>query len=174
MASKSLHEVHGICKLNSDLIIYLLAIPIDLIFFQRLDTIIFIAGLIGTIYDSVDQTDAASKSKNSFSIIKRPFEKILKCFILDKSSGFEVILIMRSIRLIKLVGSFQRFRIIIDTIAIIVPSLLTYLLLILTIFYIFSMCGLEFFGHLIKDQKSSVSQVYNCQNSFLTNTDFSR
>ena len=80
---------------------------------------------------------------------------------------------MRSIRLIKLVGSFKRFRKIIDTIAIIIPSLFTYLMLILTFFYIFSMIGLELFGNLIKDQKPFDSP-YNCYNQFLNGTDFAK
>ena len=96
----------------------------------------------------------------------------------EKSEYFEVILILRFLRVVKLLGTIKRFRIIINTIAIIIPSLITYMMLVLTVFYVFSMIGLELFGNTIKNQELhtlNTTQVsYNCHNDFITNTDFSK
>jgi two pore calcium channel protein 3 len=118
--------------------------------------VVVTSGLIAGIADEIEQAD-------------------------EKNQFFEVILILRVLRLIKLLGSIKRFRIIIDTVGIIVPSLFTYGMLVLTVFYMFSMIGLELFGATIKNQaynytlsSSQISQTYNCYNDFLTNTDFSK
>jgi hypothetical protein len=67
-----------------------------------------------------------------------------------------------------------RFRTIITTIAIITPSLITYGMLLLTIFYIFSMIGMEIFGDVIKTQTFVNADSYNCYNSRLKDSDFTR
>lgn len=90
----------------------------------------------------------------------------------EEKEFFDIVLVLRSLRLIKLIGNIKRFRIIIDTIATIIPSLLTYAMLVLTIFYMFSMIGMEFFGKTIQSQ--SDGPVYNCQNDLLSNTDFAK
>ncbi len=80
---------------------------------------------------------------------------------------------MRSIRLIQIVGLFEGFRRVIDTIALIIPSLFTYLLLMLSIFYMFSMVGLEIFAEVIKSQDPNESP-YNCFNGYLNGSDFAK
>jgi hypothetical protein len=54
----------------------------------------------------------------------------------------------------------------------ITPSLITYGMLLLTIFYIFSMIGLEIFGSAIKTQDFKPGESYNCLNSRLTDSEF--
>jgi hypothetical protein len=54
----------------------------------------------------------------------------------------------------------------------ITPSLLTYGMLLLTIYYIFSMIGLELFGTAIKSQDFRPGQSYNCFNSKLNESEF--
>jgi len=55
----------------------------------------------------------------------------------------------------------------------ITPSLVTYGMILLTIYYIFSMVGMEIFGDAVKTQDSYAS-VYNCMSDKLTDTDFAR
>ena len=83
---------------------------------NRFDIIVVFASLVGTIYEN------ASPS--------------------TQTEGFELILILRSLRLIKLIGGFKRFRLIINTIGTIIPSLIIYLMLVAAIFYIFPLVGL--------------------------------
>jgi hypothetical protein len=102
-----------------------------------------------------------------------PFKYNLR--ILDDATQlFEVVLILRSLRLIKFLASVNRFRTIITTIAIITPSLLTYAMLLLTIYYVFSMIGMELFGNVIQTQYEKDGLDYNCFNSKLKDTDFTR
>lgn len=57
----------------------------------------------------------------------------------------------------------------------ITPSLLTYALLILTIYYIFAMIGMEIFGDIIKSQSfNPSSNISDCSNLKLIGSDFAR
>lgn len=82
----------------------------------------------------------------------------------------EVILILRLLRLLKLFAEIKRFRIVITTIMNITPSLVTYATLILTVYYIFAMIGMEIYSDKIK---SDTHDLY-CGNSKLNNTEFAK
>jgi hypothetical protein len=45
---------------------------------------------------------------------------------------------------------------------------------LLTIFYVFSMIGMELFGKTIQTQEYYSNQVYDCKNPNLINTDFTK
>ena len=55
----------------------------------------------------------------------------------------------------------------------ILPSLLTYASLILTIYYIFAMLGMEIFANVIKSDHSS-NDTNDCSNKKLIGTEFAR
>lgn len=62
------------------------------------------------------------------------------------------------------------------TIGVIIPSLLTYGMLLLTIYYVFSMIGMEIFGKVITYQKYDSSlKSFDCNtNGKLNDTDFAK
>ena len=96
-----------------------------------------------------------------------------KIFIFkDSTKVLEIVLILRLLRLLKLLASIERFRVVITTIMNITPSLLTYASLILTIYYIFAMIGMELFANVIKDEHTNGS--INCGNDNLKDKEFAR
>jgi len=85
----------------------------------------------------------------------------------------EIILILRLLRLLKLFSNIQRFRVVITTIMNITPSLMTYATLILTVYYIFAMIGMEIFGNKIMFNPNDLD-FKNCSNALLIDTEFAK
>ncbi|KAK3863749.1 hypothetical protein Pcinc_030506 [Petrolisthes cinctipes] len=86
----------------------------------------------------------------------------------------DVLLVLRVLRLVKIVGSVQRFKVIVHTISKIVPSLLTYGAIMLVFYYMFAMVGMESFQGLVKFTGYDIeegSELY-CSNEALIHSPF--
>ncbi|XP_069024306.1 two pore segment channel 3 [Embiotoca jacksoni] len=147
------------------LVLYLLEILLKLYvfepraFFSRhnfwnwFDTIIIISALVATIINS------AMKSSEGYTSRQ----------ILD------IVFILRVLRLIRVVDSIERFRTIINTLVRIGPAILTFGQLIIVVYYIFAMVGMELFKGKVKfyEDTSDPAKAY-CGNPLLKGTAFAQ
>ncbi|KAG7492981.1 hypothetical protein MATL_G00019890 [Megalops atlanticus] len=92
-------------------------------FWNWFDTIIVVSALIATIINSALRSSGGYTSRQ----------------ILD------IIFILRVLRLIRIVDSIERFRTILNTLIKIGPAILTFGQLIIVVYYIFAMVGMELF-----------------------------
>ncbi|XP_060919809.1 two pore segment channel 3 isoform X1 [Labrus mixtus] len=120
-------------------------------FWNWFDTIIVVSALIATIINS------AIKSSGGYSSRQ----------ILD------IVFILRVLRLIRVVDSIKRFRTIINTLIRIGPAILTFGQLIIVVYYIFAMVGMELFKGKVKyyEDTSDPASEY-CGNLLLKGTPF--
>ncbi|XP_005945747.1 two pore segment channel 3 [Haplochromis burtoni] len=123
-------------------------------FWNWFDTIIVISALVATIVNSV------MKSSSHFSSRQ----------ILD------IVFILRVLRLIRVVDSIKRFRTIINTLIRIGPAILTFGQLIIVVYYIFAMVGMELFKGKVTfyEQSSTDPAKAYCGNPLLNGTDFAK
>uniref|UniRef100_A0A3B4A6H2 Ion transport domain-containing protein n=1 Tax=Periophthalmus magnuspinnatus TaxID=409849 RepID=A0A3B4A6H2_9GOBI len=148
------------------LVVYLLEILLKLYvheprgFFSRhnfwnwFDTIIVVAALIATIVNSALKSSSGYTSRQ----------------VLD------IVFILRVLRLIRVVDSIDRFRAIINTLIRIGPAILTFGQLILVVYYIFAMVGMELFQGRVQffgPDSEAPERVY-CGNPLLKDTAFAR
>ncbi|XP_010772901.1 two pore segment channel 3 [Notothenia coriiceps] len=121
-------------------------------FWNWFDTIIVISALIATIINS------------SMSVGTYTSRQIL-----------DIVFILRVLRLIRVVDSIKRFRTIINTLIRIGPAILTFGQLILVVYYVFAMVGMELFKHKVKfyEDSSDPAKAY-CGNVLLKGTDFAQ
>ncbi|XP_040893116.1 two pore segment channel 3 isoform X2 [Toxotes jaculatrix] len=123
-------------------------------FWNWFDTIIVVSALIATIVNS------AMKSLGGYTSRE----------ILD------IVFILRVLRLIRVVDSIKRFRTIINTLIRIGPAILTFGQLIIVVYYIFAMVGMELFKNRVKfygADSSDPAKAY-CGNPLLNGTDFAQ
>uniref|UniRef100_A0A8P4G0D7 Ion transport domain-containing protein n=1 Tax=Dicentrarchus labrax TaxID=13489 RepID=A0A8P4G0D7_DICLA len=119
-------------------------------FWNWFDTIIVVSALIATIINS------AMKSSN---------RQIL-----------DIVFILRVLRLIRVVDSIKRFRAIINTLIRIGPAILTFGQLIIVVYYIFAMVGMELFKGKVKffEEDSTDPDKAFCGNTDLKGTAFAQ
>ncbi|KAL2087299.1 hypothetical protein ACEWY4_018358 [Coilia grayii] len=123
-------------------------------FWNWFDTVIIIAALIATIANWALKSSAVYTSRQ----------------ILD------IVFILRVFRLIRVVDSIKRFRAIINTLIKIWPTILTFGQLILVVYYIFAMVGMELFKnkvHFYAPDSTDPDKEY-CGNSLLKGTTFAK
>ncbi|XP_066953785.1 two pore calcium channel protein 1-like isoform X3 [Macrobrachium rosenbergii] len=88
--------------------------------------------------------------------------------------SLDVLLVLRVLRLVKIIGSVARFKIIVHSINKIIPSLLTYGGVVMVFYYIFAIIGVESFQGLVRfsgyDNKEGTELF--CGNKKLNNTEF--
>uniref|UniRef100_A0A8C1G3T0 Two pore segment channel 3 n=2 Tax=Cyprinus carpio TaxID=7962 RepID=A0A8C1G3T0_CYPCA len=121
-------------------------------FWNWFDTIIIVSALFGTIINSALKHCYTSRQ------------------ILD------IVFILRVVRLIRLVDSIKRFRAIINTLIKIGPTILTFGQLIVVVYYIFAMVGMELFKgkvQFFEPNSTSPDQEY-CGNPLLKGTTFAK
>ncbi|XP_030627734.1 two pore segment channel 3 [Chanos chanos] len=121
-------------------------------FWNWFDTIIIVSALIATIINSALKSSGGYTSRQ----------------VLD------IVFILRVLRLIRVVDNVKRFRAIINTLIRIGPAILTFGQLILVIYYIFAMVGMELFQGKIKFFEANSmdpGQEY-CGNPLLKGTTF--
>uniref|UniRef100_A0A667XEK3 Two pore segment channel 3 n=1 Tax=Myripristis murdjan TaxID=586833 RepID=A0A667XEK3_9TELE len=119
-------------------------------FWNWFDTIIVISALIATIVNTAVES----------SLHYSPRE------ILD------IVFVLRVLRLIRVVDSIKRFRTIINTLIRIGPTILTFGQLIVVIYYIFAMVGMELFKGKVRYVESSDPQQTDCGNPLLKDSAF--
>ncbi|XP_031419480.1 two pore segment channel 3 [Clupea harengus] len=123
-------------------------------FWNWFDTVIVIAALIATIFNSALTSSEGYTSRQ----------------ILD------IVFILRVLRLVRVVDSIQRFRTIINTLIKIGPTISTFGQLILVIYYIFAMVGMELFKdkvHFFPPNSTDPHKDY-CGNPLLKGTAFAK
>nr|XP_046232993.1 two pore segment channel 3 isoform X1 [Scatophagus argus] len=120
----------------------------------RFDTIIVVSALIATIINSATKSSGGYTSRQ----------------ILD------IVFILRVLRLIRVVDSIKRFRTIINTLIRIGPAILTFGQLIVVVYYIFAMVGMELFKGKVKfyEEDSTDPEKKYCGNPLLKGTDFAQ
>lgn len=123
-------------------------------FWNWFDTSIIIAALIVTIVNTALKTASPYSSQQ----------------ILD------IVFILRVLRLIRIVDSIQRFRVIMNTLINIVPTMVTFGGLILAIYYVFAIIGMEAFKGKITffEENSKDPQAEYCGNPALRDSAFAR
>ncbi|KAG8123127.1 hypothetical protein E2320_018528 [Naja naja] len=123
-------------------------------FWNWFDTSIIIAALIATVLNTALKSVTAYNSQQ----------------ILD------IVFILRVLRLIRIIDSVQRFRVIMNTLINIVPTMLTFGALILVVYYIFSIIGMEIFHGKIQFFAGNTTspQAMYCGNPVLSGTTFAR
>ncbi|XP_076048440.1 uncharacterized protein LOC143029602 [Oratosquilla oratoria] len=84
----------------------------------------------------------------------------------------DVLMVLRVLRLVKIVGSIKRFRVIVLTINKIIPSLVTYGGVLLVFCYIFAIIGMEVFHGLVVFYGYDEGSKPFCGNEALVSTDF--
>eukprot|EP00112_Aurelia_sp_Birch-Aquarium-sp1_P004032 Seg1455.3 transcript_id=Seg1455.3/GoldUCD/mRNA.D3Y31 product="Two pore calcium channel protein 1" protein_id=Seg1455.3/GoldUCD/D3Y31 len=105
--------------------------------------------------------------------------------ILEASLGFsfeglDVLMVLRVLRLFKIVGNYQRFKVIVNTIMQIGPAILTYGGIMYIFYYIYSVIGMEAFSGYIKDDWPSNTTNHTdifppfCGNEKLENSEYVR
>ncbi|CAK6981403.1 two pore segment channel 3 [Scomber scombrus] len=123
-------------------------------FWNWFDTIIVVAALIATIINSAMKSSGGYTSRQ----------------ILD------IVFILRVLRLIRVVDSIKRFRAIINTLIRIGPAILTFGQLIIVVYYIFAMVGMELFKGKVQSyslDSTDPAKAY-CGNPLLKGTDFAK
>ncbi|XP_067115529.1 two pore segment channel 3 [Osmerus mordax] len=123
-------------------------------FWNWFDTIIVISALVATIINSAVKSSGGYTSRQ----------------ILD------IVFILRVLRLIRIVDSIERFRAIINTLIKIGPTILTFGQLIVVVYYIFAMVGMELFKGRINffPEDSTDPEKEYCGNPLLKGTAFAR
>ncbi|XP_038570705.1 two pore segment channel 3 isoform X1 [Micropterus salmoides] len=120
----------------------------------RFDTIIVISALIATIVNSAVESPDGYTSRQ----------------ILD------IVFILRVLRLVRVVDSIKRFRAIINTLIRIGPAILTFGQLIIVVYYVFAMVGMELFKGKLKfyEEGSTDPGKEYCGNPLLKGTAFAQ
>ncbi|XP_076151868.1 two pore segment channel 3 isoform X2 [Alosa pseudoharengus] len=123
-------------------------------FWNWFDTIIVVAALIATIFNWALSSSGGYTSRQ----------------ILD------IVFILRVLRLVRVVDSIKRFRTIINTLIKIGPTILTFGQLILVVYYIFAMVGMELFKGKVRflPPDSTDPQKEYCGNLLLKGTAFAK
>ncbi|MED6260089.1 hypothetical protein ATANTOWER_000918 [Ataeniobius toweri] len=122
-------------------------------FWNWFDTIVVFAALIATIINSALKSSGGYTSRQ----------------VLD------IVFVLRVLRLIRVVDCIERFRAIINTLIRIGPAILTFGQLILVVYYIFAMVGMELFKNKVKfyEDLSNPESTY-CGNPLLKGSTFAQ
>ncbi|XP_028676358.2 two pore segment channel 3 [Erpetoichthys calabaricus] len=121
-------------------------------FWNWFDTTVIIAALLATI---INMTLISTEVYNSREVL-------------------DIVFILRVLRLIRIVDSIKRFRAIINTLINIGPTMINFGQLILVVYYIFAVIGMEVFKNKIKFYNSNSSEPLSefCGNDILKDSAF--
>jgi len=86
----------------------------------------------------------------------------------------DFLMVIRCLRLMKIVVNYKQFSVIIKTIVNILPSMLTYGAVLLCVYYIFAILGMELFSGLITHKGTGDEMDQICNNLKLNNSEFAR
>ncbi|CAM5103970.1 unnamed protein product [Eretmochelys imbricata] len=123
-------------------------------FWNWFDTFIIIAALVATILNT------SLKSASQY----------------NSQQVLDIVFILRVLRLIRIVDSIQRFRVIMNTLINIVPTMLTFGGLALVVYYMFAIIGMELFQGKIQffSRNSTAHHALECGNPALKDSLFAR
>ncbi|XP_073647219.1 two pore channel protein 2-like isoform X4 [Tursiops truncatus] len=123
-------------------------------FWNWFDTLIIIAALVATVANTTIQS---ARKYNSQQIL-------------------DIVLILRILRLLRIIVSIQRFRVIVTTLINIGPTMLTFGGLVLVVYYVFAIIGMEVFHGKVHffDPSSTSPDALVCGNPALKDSAFAR
>ncbi|KAB1256904.1 Two pore calcium channel protein 1 [Camelus dromedarius] len=123
-------------------------------FWNWFDTLIIIAALVATVANTTIQS---ARKYNSQQIL-------------------DIVLILRILRLLRVIVSIQRFRVIVTTLINIGPTMLTFGGLVLVVYYVFAIIGMEAFHGRVHffGPNSTSPDALTCGNSALRDSAFAR
>ncbi|CAF4442256.1 unnamed protein product, partial [Rotaria sp. Silwood2] len=98
---------------------------------------------------------------------------IIKTLSLNRDV-LDAILVIRVLRLVKLVGNVERFKVIFGTFSKVIPTLITYLRVMFMTYYVFAMIGMEIFQNRIVHLDSNSTFAEFCNDTRLNGSDFSK
>lgn len=84
------------------------------------------------------------------AIIGTSIESFMDSNAEDKTRTLDILLVLRVLRLVKIIGGIDRFQVIVTTILNLGPSILTYGGVLIVVFYVFAIIGMELFHNKIK------------------------
>ncbi|KAM5253137.1 two pore channel protein 2-like isoform 4-T4 [Hipposideros larvatus] len=121
---------------------------------HRFDTLIIIAALVATVANTTIQS---ARKYNSQQIL-------------------DIVLILRILRLLRVIVSIQRFRVIVTTLINIGPTMLTFGGLVLVVYYVFAIIGMEAFHGKVRffDLNFTAPDALVCGNPALKDSAFAR
>ncbi|XP_023107663.1 two pore calcium channel protein 1-like isoform X1 [Felis catus] len=123
-------------------------------FWNWFDTLIIIAALVATVANTTIQS---ARKYNSQQIL-------------------DIVLILRILRLLRIIVSIQRFRVIVTTLINIGPTILTFGGLVLVVYYVFAIIGMEAFHGKVRfsDPNFTSPDALVCGNPALKDSAFAR
>ncbi|XP_021553273.1 two pore calcium channel protein 1-like [Neomonachus schauinslandi] len=123
-------------------------------FWNWFDTLIIMAALVATVANTTIQS---ARKYNSQQIL-------------------DIVLILRILRLLRIIVSIQRFRLIVTTLINIGPTILTFGGLVLVVYYVFAIIGMEAFHGKIRffDPNFTTPDALVCGNPALKDSAFAR
>ncbi|XP_022376176.1 two pore calcium channel protein 1-like [Enhydra lutris kenyoni] len=123
-------------------------------FWNWFDTLIIVAALVATVANTTIQSASKYNSQQ----------------VLD------IVLILRILRLLRVIVSIQRFRLIVTTLINIGPTILTFGGLILVVYYVFAIIGMEAFHGKVRffDPNLTTPDALVCGNPALKDSAFAR
>uniref|UniRef100_H9GVC9 Ion transport domain-containing protein n=1 Tax=Anolis carolinensis TaxID=28377 RepID=H9GVC9_ANOCA len=123
-------------------------------FWNWFDTSIIIAALIATVLNTA----------------------LRSVTIYNSQQVLDIVFILRVLRLIRIIDSIQRFRVIMNTLINIMPTMLTFGGLVLVVYYIFSIVGMEIFQGKVKffAGNTTTPHALYCGNPALKDSTFAR
>ncbi|XP_034856925.1 two pore calcium channel protein 2-like isoform X4 [Mirounga leonina] len=121
---------------------------------HRFDTLIIMAALVATVANTTIQS---ARKYNSQQIL-------------------DIVLILRILRLLRIIVSIQRFRLIVTTLINIGPTILTFGGLVLVVYYVFAIIGMEAFHGKVRffDPNFTTPDALVCGNPALKDSAFAR
>ncbi|XP_066863325.1 two pore channel protein 2-like isoform X2 [Kogia breviceps] len=123
-------------------------------FWNWFDTLIIVAALVATVANTTIQS---ARKYNSQQIL-------------------DIVLILRILRLLRVIVSIQRFRVIVTTLINVGPTMLTFGGLVLVVYYVFAIIGMEVFHGKVRffDPSSTSPDALVCGNPALKDSAFAR
>ncbi|XP_034856922.1 two pore calcium channel protein 1-like isoform X1 [Mirounga leonina] len=123
-------------------------------FWNWFDTLIIMAALVATVANTTIQS---ARKYNSQQIL-------------------DIVLILRILRLLRIIVSIQRFRLIVTTLINIGPTILTFGGLVLVVYYVFAIIGMEAFHGKVRffDPNFTTPDALVCGNPALKDSAFAR
>ncbi|CAF3508296.1 unnamed protein product [Rotaria sp. Silwood1] len=98
---------------------------------------------------------------------------IIKSLSLNRDI-LDAILVIRVLRLVKIVGNVERFKVIFGTFSKVIPTLITYLRVMFMTYYVFAMIGMEIFQNKIVHLDSNSTSAEFCNDTRLNGSDFAK
>uniref|UniRef100_A0A8C8A1S3 Two pore segment channel 3 n=1 Tax=Oryzias sinensis TaxID=183150 RepID=A0A8C8A1S3_9TELE len=141
--------------------------------------------LVNTVFIGLDEKNPLISNSEWVFLTLYLLEILLKLYVFEPRAFFsrhnfwncrqilDIVFILRVLRLVRVVDNIQRFRTIINTLIRIGPAIFTFGQLIVVVYYIFAMLGMEIFKNKVKfyDDSSDPDQQY-CGNPLLKGTAF--